>query len=61
MAINTINVSNDASKLIPNSDVCILCLPAYAHRYYLDAIRNYHEICNEQQNQKQQQNEKRIY
>ena len=42
----SINVSKDGSKLIPNSDICLLCVPAFAHRYYLDAIRKYHEICN---------------
>ena len=39
-------VTNDASKAIPNSDIIILCVPAFAHGIYLNAIKKYHNIAN---------------
>ena len=39
-------ISKDGSKVIPNSDIIILCVPAFAHSQYLDEINKHHEICN---------------
>lgn len=39
-------VSNDASKVIPGSDIIIICLPSFAHKFYLDTIKKHHELCN---------------
>ena len=40
-------VSNDGSKVIPGSDIILLCAPAYAHSGYLNVINKYHAACND--------------
>ena len=34
-------VSNDASKVIPDSDIIVLCVPAYSHTQYLKEINKH--------------------
>ena len=43
-------VSKDPSKVIPGSDMIVLCVPAFAHTQYLEAINAHHEICSKDEN-----------
>ena len=43
-------VSKNPSKVIPGSDIIVLCVPAFAHTQYLEAINAYHEICSKNEN-----------
>lgn len=43
-------VTNDASKVLSNADIIVLCLPAFGHTVYLKAINKYNDVCNDNEN-----------